>query len=492
MVTVTLRNLPMSFASLAQGETYVFYSNGPNKDPNVGRDVTLWSTKRLSEAVPEELALLNQIHQPPYTGTIFGSLNQYLPALKSKPMSNVKILAGKGRKIYSGKTDEKGNFEISGLPTGDYRLGADISQAFALELESSDESLHLEPHGCFEVDLTAVNNATISGRVTLPAGLKVEGTVVLALATTTTGFDLSGVADGDGRYEIVGLSAGEYVVGVNLGSNFPRAEASFPATYYPGTRSLNEAKRFVIQGPAHFSDVDISVHVAGEVMNLRIQATFEDGRPAPDQLVGLSDTGYGARDGEHTDAQGMASLRVVRGTRYVVMDYGLTLHGCPKPVIVGPESYPDVVHLVYSKDGCREAENVTAAGMLRASVRSEFGQVPMIVSWSDGSPAYDANVSIISGPHSKPFTALFRTGTDGRVDIPVPFGQEFRLEAGVICTNTNRGSRTLLFNTESGIRWRELAPHEEGTPVWNSLTTPASPIGLVLQGSPCKSGTVPQ
>jgi hypothetical protein len=491
-VIVTLRNLPLSLASLHQGETYVFYSNGPDKDPSVGREVTFWGTKLLSAAGPEELKLISQIHQPPYTGSIFGTLDQRLTGPEWKPMPKVRILAAKGRRIYSGTTDQHGNFEITGLPKGTYRIGADLGEAFALELEGNNEPVHVEPHGCFEADLTAVNNATIRGRITLPAGQKVEGTKVLARATTGTGSDLTGDADRHGRYEIVGLSPGEYVVGVNLGSDFPREEAPFPPTYYPGTRNLDEAKKFVIQGPAHFSDVDFSVPAAGEVMNLRIQATFEDGRPTPDQLIGLSDTGYGARDGAYTDAQGMATLRVVRGTRYVVMDYGLTLHGCPAPVTVGPENYPDVVHLVYSMDGCREASNVTAAGVLRASVRSEFSQVPIFASWSDGTPVYDANVSIISNRHSAPFAALFRTGRDGRVDVPIPLNQEFRLDAEIICTNTNRGSRTLLFNTEGGIRWRELDPRQEGTPVWSSLTTSASPIRLVLEGDPCKSRTEPQ
>jgi hypothetical protein len=491
-VIVTLRNFPLSLASLHQGETYLFYSNGPHRDPSVGREVTFWGTKLLAAAGREELKLISQIHQPPYTGTIFGTLNRRLTALERKPLPNVKVLAARGRKVYSGTTDQHGNFEITGLPKGTYRIGADLGEAFALELEGNDEPVRVEPHGCFEADLTAVNNATISGRITLPAGQKIEGTEVLARATTGTGSDLTGAADRHGRYEIVGLSPGEYVVGVNLGSNFPTAKAPFPATYYPGTHSLDEAKRFVIQGPAHFSDVDISVPVAGEVVNLKIQATFEDGRPAQDQPIGLSDTGYGIRGGRDTDAQGMASLPVVRGTRYVVMAYRGTTGGCAAPVTVGPENYPDVVHLVYSKDGCREASNVTAAGMLRASVRSDFSQVPITVSWSDGSPVYNANVSMISNPHSAPFVALFLTGRDGRVDLPIPLNQEFQINADVICSNTKRDSQTVLFNTESGIRWRELDPHQESTPVWNSLTTPASPIHLVLQGSPCKSGSEPQ
>jgi hypothetical protein len=477
---------------LQQGGTYIFYSNGSSEDPTVGREVTLWSTKLLSTASPEETKLLNEVDQPPFTGTIFGTLSQRLAVLKEKPLAKVRVLAGRGRKIYSGKTDEKGNFEIKGLPAGDYRLGADIGDAFALELESTEEPVHVEPHGCFQADLTALNNATIRGRITLPAGLKVEGTEVLARATTGAGYDLKGVADPDGRYEIVGLSPGEYVVGINLGSNYPRAEAPFPATYYPGTRRLEEAKKFVIQGPAHFSDVDISVPVAGEVVTLTIQATFEDGRPAPEQLVGLSNDGANFRIGHDTDAQGMATLRAVRGTRYFVMDYGVTLHGCPEPVIVGPEDYPDVVHLVYSQDGCRKARNVTAAGMLRWGLQSEFSQLPVVVRWSDGSPVYDANVSIMSSGQSLPFTAVFRTGKDGQVDVPVPLNQEFRLQAEIFCAKANHGSRALLFNTKSGIRWRQLETNSEGMPVWNSLATPASPILLVLEGAPCKSGSAPQ
>ena len=339
-VTVTLHNFPLSADSLHQSETYVFYSNGPDKDPSVGREVTFWGTKLLSAAGPDELKLLSQINQPPYTGVIFGTLERHLTALERKPLQNVKVLAARGRKIYSGTTDEKGNFEITGLPAGNYRMGADLSGAFALELESANEPVHVEPHGCFEADTVAVNNATIRGRITLPAGLKVEGTHVHARATTMAGSDLEGVADRHGRYEIVGLSPGEYVVGVNLGSNFPRAEAAFPATYYPGTRNLDEAKKFIVQGPAHFSDVDFSVRVAGEVVNLKIQAMFEDGRPVQDQLIGLSDTGYGIRDGKHTDADGVATLSAVRGTRYVVMAYGGTVGGCPTPVNVGPRTTP--------------------------------------------------------------------------------------------------------------------------------------------------------
>jgi hypothetical protein len=491
-VVVTLRNFPLSFASLHQGETYVFYSSGPDKDPSVGREVSFWATKLLSNASPEELKLLSQINQPPHTGVIFGTLERHLTALERAPLPNVKVVAARRRKVYSGTTDEKGYFEITGLPAGDYRIGADISEAFALEVGSTDEHVHVEPHGCVDADLEAVNNATISGRITLPPGLKVEGTKVLARSVTPAGSDLEGVADRNGRYEILGLSPGEYIVGINLGIDFPRAKAPFPSTYYPGTRSLDEAKRFVIQGPAHYSDVDIAVPATEEILTLRIQATFEDGRPAQGQLIGLSEPGYGERDGAYTDAQGMASLRVVRGTRYVVVDFGLKTRGCPAPVTVGPEDYPDFIHLVYTKDGCREAHNVEAAGMLRASVRSKFSQVPIAVSWSDGSPVYDANVTIMSSSHSVPFVALFRTAKDGRVDVPVPLDQEFKLDAGIICANTNRSSRTLLFNTQSGIRWRELDPHQKGTPAWNNLMTSASSIRLVLEGGPCKSGSEPQ
>ena len=489
VVTTSPTDLLVGSAGFDEGETYIFYSSGPDKDPSLGRVVTFWSTKPLSGAKPEELKLLKEINQPPYTGNIFGTLDRHLTALERTPMPNVKILVAKGGKTYSGTTDRKGNFEISGLPNGTYRIGADLPDAFTLELDTNNQLVRVEPHGCLEADLVALNNATIRGRITLPGGQKVEGTKVYALSTPGGGSDVTGVADRNGRYEIVGLSPGEYVVGVNLGFDFSRAEAPFPATYFPGTRNLDEAKRFVVQGPAHFSHIDFSVPVAEEIVNLKVKATFEDGRPVQNQAIGLSDTGYGIRGGKDTDAQGMASLPVVRGERYIVMAYSGTDRGCPTPVTVGPENYPDVVHLVYSNDGCREAYNVTSAGMLRASVHSNLSQVPVTVSWSDGSPAYEANVTVMSDRHSTPFVAVFQTGKDGRVDVPIPLNQEFRIKAEVICSNTGRDSQTLLFDTQSGIRWREFDPHQQGTSEWNSLTTPASPTPLVLQGSPCRSGS---
>jgi len=491
-VIVTPNDILSGSGSLHLGETYIFYSSGPSRDPSVGREVTLWSTKPLSQVEPAELKLLREIDQPPYTGTIFGTLDRRLTVLESKPLPNVKVLATKGRKVYSSITDKKGRFEITDLPAGDYRIGADLGEAFAVELESNDEPIHVEPRGCFEAHAVAVNNATIRGRITLPAGLEVEGTHVSARGTREAGIDLEGVADRYGRYEIVGLYPGEYVIGINLGFDFPRAETPFPATYYPSTQDPDEAKRFVIEGPAHFSDVDISVPAAGEIVNLRIQATFEDGRPAPDQLVGLSDSGYGTRDGERTDAHGMASIPIVRGTRYIVMDFGMQPNGCPAPVTVGPENYPDIVHLVYSEDGCREEFNVVKEGMLRASVRGDFSQIPITVSWSDGSPVYDANVRITSSRDSVPFIAVFITGRNGRADMPFPLGQEFRVEAQIICTNAHRDSQSLLFNTESGIHWRELDSRSSGTPVWNTLTPSAFPIHLVLRGSVCASRSEPK
>lgn len=490
-VIVTLGLIPEIRGSFQEGETYVFYSNGPGKDPGAGREVTFWSTKPLSEVEPAELKLLGQINQPPYTGTIFGTLVKDLTPLESKPLPNVEILAAKGGKVYSGITKDKGKFDITGLPPGDYRIGADLSEAFALKLDLDDETVHVEPHGCFEVNAEALNNATIRGRISLPAGLKVEGTHVSARSTKDIGRDLDGYADRDGRYEIVGLFPGEYVVGINLGFEFPRAEAPFPATYYPNTHNLVEAKRFVIKGPTHFSDVNIAAPVAGEVLNLRIQATFEDGRPATDQLLGLSDSGYGDRDGGRTDAQGMTSISIVRGTRYVVMGYGMEPHGCPAPVIVGPENYPDVIHLVYSEDGCREEFNVVHAGVLRTSVRNEFSQIPVIVSWSDGTPAYDADVSVMSSRDSVPFIGVFRTGKDGQIDVPVPLGQEFLVKAQISCTNGSRDSQSLLFDTESGIHWRDIDSHGAGTPAWNTLALP-SPVHLVMPGSACASKPEPK
>jgi hypothetical protein len=218
-----------------------------------------------------------------------------------------------------------------------------------------------------------------------------------------------------------------------------------------------------------------------------VQATFADGQPVPDAGIGLSETGYGIHGGKRTDSKGAVSLTVPRGKRILLMGLGNASSGCLSPAPVGPDNYPRVVHVVYSLDGCREEFNVVHTGLLRASIRGKFSQMPIKVIFPDGSPAYDADVTIESKRPSVPFVSALRTDRNGHIDLPIPDHQEFEVHASIHRTGIDCDSQSLLFHTDTSIRWWEVGSRAGSIPGWSNVT--AVPISLMLVGASCRPGT---
>jgi len=123
-------------------------------------------------------------------------------------------------------------------------------------------------------------------------------------------------------------------------------------------------------------------------------------------------------------ADGSASVSVIRGVATYVM--GSTTGACITPIRIGPAEYPESLDLTYTPDGCREMSNLTRLGILQTSARGEFAPVHLRVTFPDGTPAYRANVAIISRQGRQPFVSAFLTDRNGALDLPVPLGTESR------------------------------------------------------------------
>jgi hypothetical protein len=73
--------------------------------------------------------------------------------------------------------------------------------------------------GCSAIAMAQVNTATLSGTVMDPQGLAVRG-AKLTITNAGTGAERTAVSDDAGRYKVVGLPPGTYLVSVDGGSNF--------------------------------------------------------------------------------------------------------------------------------------------------------------------------------------------------------------------------------------------------------------------------------
>src|SRR5467141_5101271 len=73
--------------------------------------------------------------------------------------------------------------------------------------------------GCATMASAQVNTATLSGTVSDPQGLPVKGAKV-TVTNAGTGAQRTSITDDEGRYNLVGLSPGQYKMAVDGGANF--------------------------------------------------------------------------------------------------------------------------------------------------------------------------------------------------------------------------------------------------------------------------------
>ena len=120
---------------------------------------------------------------------------------------------------YAGSTyaDNAGNYELPYLPAGSFKLSFSNPDTIDQWFENASSSETATPVTVTAGGVPAVANATlvkgasISGKVTAPAGVDLNQTIVLAYKDgTLDGSEGTSWVNGDGTYSIGGLAAGSY------------------------------------------------------------------------------------------------------------------------------------------------------------------------------------------------------------------------------------------------------------------------------------------
>jgi hypothetical protein len=146
-------------------------------------------------------------------------------------------------KEYVALTDPEGDYEFEPLPAGSYDLSANTTQG----LWAEEGRVDVEPHGCSSVGFELHADGSISGRVTTASGQPAKYAFVEVAPLDGPRWAFA-AADEQGYFEVKGLEAGRYFVGIeiqdNKGDLRPRAKA-----YYPGVRDKDLAVVITV-GPA--------------------------------------------------------------------------------------------------------------------------------------------------------------------------------------------------------------------------------------------------
>ena len=250
-----------------------------------------------------------QITEPP--GSISGRVT-----LDGKPAPGVKVSAFKdsrhsqGELVTSAKTDQHGQFQLTGLPSDRYHIVV-LAPAYVLpESTAGERPLSAVPLAEGEtiegLDFKLIRGGVITGRVTDEGGQPLTREVVevfqlfpgggkrpMVYFLRMNGYDFS--TDDRGIYRIFGLPPGRYVVsaGQEIGQGGSRLGTSTyrPQTFYPGV--TDESKAGVVEVAAGSEATGIDIAIGRPVRTYSASGRVIDastGKPVPNAELGYGTT----------------------------------------------------------------------------------------------------------------------------------------------------------------------------------------------------------
>ncbi|WP_175558677.1 carboxypeptidase regulatory-like domain-containing protein [Arthrobacter sp. ok362] len=203
---------------------------------------------RLPALISAVLAILTMLGTVPATAadTATASIQGTLTAPAGVNLAGVSVYAmTTAYQIPSGQSSvgADGKYEITGLPAGSYKLrfagrntGAqDQWYKNAASYDSATAVTVTEGQALTGISATLVKGATISGKVTFPAGISSSNLSVSAASAASQWQAIQSEVGADGTYKIIGLPAGSYKL------NFSGWDTGLQNQWYKNATSFDTA-----------------------------------------------------------------------------------------------------------------------------------------------------------------------------------------------------------------------------------------------------------
>jgi hypothetical protein len=279
-------------------------------------------------------------------------------------LKGIKVTAtGDDGQRFEAVTDHQGFYKIVGLPSGHYKVSAEVPAHLTLE-RNRRESVEIRSNGCASVDILARTNGRISGVLRDAKGQVLTDTNVelvhfeLANRIGERGIGLYTKTNESGRFEFGELTPGRYLLGVNLQSA-PDGDTPFRRTFFPGVRSSSTAKVLVLGVGENLTDNDFRLPPRLPVEVITGTFVWQNGEPVKKGLISLKDTpnstGGESLDYADVDSQGRFTLKALAGTKgwvhgsvLVEVPSGLDLM-VAKPIRVAANSKQKPIKLIVTQ-----------------------------------------------------------------------------------------------------------------------------------------------
>jgi hypothetical protein len=336
---------------LTVGQRYLVYAY---QDEETGELVTGLCTRTCRiERASDDLAYLRGRAAGRRGGVISGTVTH---GDGEQPRPGHRVTLGGAGVRRSAKTDANGSYAFDGLPSGTYRVRADVPARH--RSDEDEDPIELEPDGCARANFVIRPDTRVQGRVLDASGVPAPGVRVELVPAGETGW-VPGVegetTDDDGVFRFDELAPGRYVLGVN-GNEAPNARYPYAPIFYPSSTDRSGAAVLeVVEGEA-FEGLELHLEPPLAERMVTGIVTWPDGSPAASVYISLKDeefqTAVGG-SGVVTDAAGAFVIRALTGRSYYVwtlFDRGREQYHA-EPVAVGAGNETVAVGIVLTEEG---------------------------------------------------------------------------------------------------------------------------------------------
>jgi 5-hydroxyisourate hydrolase-like protein (transthyretin family) len=343
---------------LQHGRDYIVYAF---KKPSGAFSTGTCSPTRPVENAAEDLKYFHQLADASPTAeirvTAYDAPRSWSRPVELPVLKGVRLTIDGPGVHESSTTDAAGRHIFSGLPPGEYTVDGSLD-GFATVDQVRPVSVHSK--GCAEFALPLKLDRVVSGRIFDKKGQPASGVTIEAVSMRPLHEnDIphaadSSTTDGNGRYELRGLTTGDYYLGISI-SRSPTLQNPYTRWFYPGVEDPAAA------GIVHISDkpevlrFDLTLPDAQHDRLVQGTVVWPDGRLAEGVSISLEDPRWPWQTSAFsatTDKDGRFTAHVLDGTRYRIHATGFVNSTVSaEPVLIDPGRNPPDLNLVLTRKG---------------------------------------------------------------------------------------------------------------------------------------------
>lgn len=298
-------------------------------------------TKPFAEA-NEDLAFLGMLSSAAPGATIYGRVVQREKNNEVGVSDPDVLITLEGEENKEVRPDAEGNFRVSGLRPGKYKLKLHLPETLTTYL--AENEVTVADRGCASQLWYVTNNGQVSGRI-----IDVEGQPVARILVSLVKPDVDPRKDDDyrlertdedGRFKFSAVASGRYVIAVNF-NRYPDPNDptnAYPPSFYPGVLDQAQAEVITIGVGEKVTDRLVRVPMRRPESIVNGQVVWEDGSPVSAAQLLITDITAGEKTlshGSQADEQGRFTI-----TGYVGQKFSIYAHSNRKNIPPGRPSEP--------------------------------------------------------------------------------------------------------------------------------------------------------